>query len=395
MSGAADALSARMRWVEIDHGAIAHNVRSVRKVIGTAELWAVVKGDAYGHGAAEAARTALASGASGVAVSALSEALELRHAGVDGPLFVMNPVLPDQADLYVQYDLIVGAADLDGAAALGAAAAGRGRRARVHAKVDTGLGRFGSQGEAVGFIQDLQRIDGIEVEGVFSHFASADAPDLTVAEKQLQTFEHVLAALERAGARPPKAHMCNSPGTFTMPRAHFQMVRNGLSVYGMYSSPTVEAEARRLGVHLQPALALKARIAAVRRLPAGSAIGYGGTHVTEQETTVATLPIGYSDGVSRNLSGKLEVLVRGERRPLIGRVCMNHVMVDAGDLPVRPGEVVTLLGRDGDERVSAEEWADHLGTIAYEIVTMVGSRNPRVHLYDGQPAPAAARNGRA
>lgn len=390
-----DRLRARMRWVEIDHGAIAHNVRSVGKLLGATELWAVVKGQAYGHGAPEVARTALSAGAAGLAVSALTEALELREAGVDGPLFVMNPVLPDQADLYVKYDITVGVADLAGARALGGAAVAEGRRARVHVKVDTGLGRFGSAGETVDFIRDLHGIDGIEVEGVFSHFASADDEDLRVAEGQLQRFQGVLAALETAGLRPPKAHMCNSPGTFTMPGARFQMARNGLSVYGMYSSPAVAAKALEAGVPLRPALSLKARVAAVRRLPAGSPIGYAGTYVTTRETTVATLPIGYSDGVSRNLSGKIDVLVRGERRPLVGRVCMNHVMVDAGDLPVQLGEVVTLLGSDGAQRIAAEEWAEHLGTIAYEIVTMVGSRNPRVHLYDGQPAPVAATRNEA
>lgn len=386
-----DGLRARMRWVEIDHGAVARNVASVRKILGAAELWAVVKGDAYGHGAPEIARTALAAGAAGLAVSALSEGLELREAGVDGPLFIMNPALPDQADLYPKHSFIAGVADVEGAEALGRAAVQAGSPpVPIHVKVDTGLSRFGVQGDPMRLLRALHDVQGVEVQGIFSHFASADSPDLDSANAQLDAFERLLRQLQDSGLRPPKAHMCNSPGTFTVPRARLQMVRNGLSVYGMYSSPTVRERALELGVELRPALTLKARIAAVRRLPAGSPVGYGSTYVTERETTVATLPIGYSDGVSRNLSGKLHVLVQGRRRPLIGRICMNHVMVDAGDLPVDVGDVVTLLGRDGDEQVPAEEWANLLGTIAYEIVTMVGSRNPRVHLQDGRSAASAA-----
>src|SRR5690625_2440786 len=211
MTYAADHARARMRWVEIDHGAIAHNVRTLQRALGSSKLWAVVKGQAYGHGAPETARTALAAGAAGLAVSALSEALELREAGVDGPLFVMNPVLADQADLYVKHRIVASVAGLSGARALAEAAEAQSETVPVHVKVDTGLGRFGSKGDIIQFVADLEKLPGLNVQGIFSHFAAADDTDQTSALGQLATFENLLAELERRGLRPPVAHMCNSP----------------------------------------------------------------------------------------------------------------------------------------------------------------------------------------
>lgn len=382
MKDRTDVQRARMRWVEIDHSALAHNVAMLRQMLGPSQLWAVVKGQAYGHGAAEVARTALRAGAAGLTVSSLSEALELRAAGVDGSLLVMNPVLAEQADMYVQHALIATVADTTAAAALSAAAETADRPVPVHVKIDTGLSRYGTDDDVIAFVRHLHSLPKVKIEGVFSHFACADADDQRSARGQLRRFNELLSALSGAGLRPPVAHMCNSAGAIAIPEARLQMVRNGLSVYGMYSSASVRERALEAGVHLRPAMTLKARVSSVRRLAAGSPVGYGSTYTTEGRTTAITLPIGYADGVSRNLTGKLEVLVHGRRRPLIGRVCMNHVIIDAGDVPVQIGDVVTLLGADGDERVSAEEWADHLGTIAYEIVCMVGNRNPRVHVYD-------------
>lgn len=377
-----DVLRARMRWVEIDHGALVHNVGMLRQMLGPSELWAVVKGQAYGHGAVETARTVLDAGADGLTVSSLSEAVDLRTAGVNGPLLVMNPVLPEQADMYVKHDLIATVADETAAAALSAAAENSDRPVPVHVKVDTGLSRYGTDDDVIEFIGRLHSLPNVEIGGIFSHFACADAEDQRSVRGQLRRFNEFLSALSDADLRPPAAHMCNSAGAIVLPEARLQMVRNGLSVYGMYSSASVRERALEAGVHLRPAMTLKARVSSVRRLAAGSPVGYGSTYTTERPTTAITLPIGYADGVSRNLSGKLEVLVHGRRRPLIGRVCMNHVIVDAGDVPMQIGDVVTLLGAAGDERVAAEEWADHLGTIAYEIVCMVGNRNPRVHMYD-------------
>lgn len=368
-----------MRWVEIDHGAIAHNVRALQRSLGESRLWAVVKGEGYGHDAVRVARTCMGAGAQGLAVSALSEGIALREAGIKAPIFVMNPVLPEQARLYIEYDIIASVENEAGAQAL-AKANDKGRPWPVHVKVDTGLGRFGLLGQVVSFVRQLHTFSGLEVQGIFSHFASADEEDQRSALAQWQRFRELLTELARHNVRPPIAHIANSAATLALPETRLQMARNGLSVYGMYPSPYVKTKAEARGIYLQPALSLKAKIASVRRLPAGSAIGYGSTYVTDKETTIATLPIGYSDGVSRMLSGKLEVLVQGQRRPVRGRICMNHCIVDVTGLDVQPRDTVTLLGQDGEDSIAPEEWATLLGTIAYEIVCMVGSRNRRIHL---------------
>lgn len=379
-------MNSHVRWVEIDHRALAHNVQTLQKHVGGAQVWPVVKGRAYGHGAVEASRTFLQAGAAGLAVSALAEAVELRDAGIDAPLLVMNPVVPWQADVYARLRIQACVADPAAAEALSQAVAAAGAAADplpVHVKVDTGLGRFGlAPDEVVPFVKQLHSLSGLQVAGVFTHLASADEEDQTYARAQLTAFQDVLAALEEAGLRPPFAHAANSPATLALPESHFDLVRNGLAVYGLYPSPSTKRAAAAAGVELRPAMALKARVVAMRRVGAGTPVGYGSTWRAPGETTIITLPIGYSDGVSRLLSGKLEVLVHGRRRPVVGRICMNHCMVDAGDLPVRRGDVVTLLGRDDTGAViSAEEWAGHLGTIAYEVLCMVGSRNPRRHVY--------------
>lgn len=382
-----------LRWVEIDHGALAHNVKALKRYIAPAQLWPVVKGRAYGHGAVEAARTFLQAGADGLAVSALAEAEELRAGGIAGKIFVMNPVVPWQAEAYVALGLTASVADWEGAEALSrAAAAAPGEPVPVHVKVDTGLGRFGLlPDEVVPFVRRLHELPGLRVEGIFTHLASADEEDKTFARVQLERFRRVLQALEACGLRPPLAHAANSPATLALPESHFDLVRNGLAVYGLYPSPSCRRAAEEAGVELRPALSLKARVVSVRRLAAGTPIGYGSTYRTPRETTIITLPIGYSDGVTRLLSNKLQVLVHGQRRPVVGRICMNHCMVDAGDLPVQRGDVVTLLGRDETgAAVPAEEWAAMLGTITYEVLCMVGTRNPRVHVYENQQAGAVS-----
>lgn len=388
-------MDGHVRWVEVDHGALAHNVKVLKRHIAPAKLWPVVKGRAYGHGAVEAGRTFLRAGADGLAVSSLAEAEELRAGGIDGTVFVMNPAVPWQADAYATLRLTASVADVAGAEALSSAALARGTGpVPVHVKVDTGLGRFGLlPDEAVSFVRRLQDLPGVRVEGIFTHLASADEEDKSFARLQLERFRNVLAQLESYGLRPPLAHAANSPATLSMPESHFDLVRNGLAVYGLYPSTATRRAAEAAGVQLRPALSLKARVVSVRRLAAATPIGYGSTFRTPRETTVITLPIGYSDGVTRLLSGKLHVLVHGQRRPVVGRICMNHCMVDAGDLPVRRGDVVTLLGRDetGAE-IPAEEWAEQLGTITYEVLCMVGARNPRVHVQESRELDARAAN---
>jgi len=383
-------MSEPLRWVEIDHGALAHNVRALRQLLDGAQLWAVVKAQAYGHGPVETARTVLAAGAAGLIVAVVDEAVELRTAGVKGPILVLTPPLPDQALAYDTFDLIGTVADYETARVLAAAGERRGRPIPVHLKVDTGMGRLGVlPGDAVALATAVHGLAGVELAGVFTHMAAADEEDLSSARAQLERFNAVLAALERHGLRPPMAHAANSAGAIVLPESRYSLARVGIALYGIAPSSFVAARAKALGLELRPALAFRARVVAARRLPAGWPISYGSTYATRTETTVATLPVGYADGLSRSLSHKMHVLVHGQKRPIVGRICMNHCMVDAGDLPVRPGDVVTLLGADGGDTITAEDWAQALGTIPYEIVCMVGSRNPRRHLL-GTAAAAAS-----
>lgn len=375
-------MSSHVRWVEVDHEALAHNVRELQRHLGKSRLWPVVKGQAYGHGAAEAAQTFVDAGVDGLAVSALAEALELRAAGIDAPILVMNPVLPVQAPDYVRHRITAAVADMAAVRALAAAVdEAQAPPVDVHVKVDTGLARFGLlRDEVLPFVHDVRAVANVRLQGIFTHFACADMEDTKATDEQLAVFQAVLDELEEADVRPPIAHAANSAATLTRPETHFEMARNGLAVYGLYPSPSVRQAAEAAGVRLRPALSLKALAVSVRRVPAGTYVGYGRTHVTEEATTIVTLPIGYSDGVSRNLSNAVDVIIDGHRRPLVGRVCMNHCIVDAGTLPVERGAVVTLLGRDGDEHIPAEDWARRLDTIAYEVLCMVGSRNPRHHV---------------
>lgn len=374
-------MAGALHWVEVDHEALAHNVRVVRQALGGVQLWAVVKAQAYGHGAVETARTALAAGAAGLIVAVVDEAVELRAAGLDAPILVLTPPLVDQAPAYATYDLIAAVADLETARALAQAGQVRGRPIPVHIKVDTGMGRLGVRPEETpALVRAVHGLPGVRVAGLFTHMAAADEEDLTSARTQLARFDQVQVVLDRDGLRPEVVHAANSAAALVLPESRYSLARIGIALYGIAPSPAVARTLAAAGMRLVPALAFRARVVAARRVPAGWPISYGSTYVTAAETTIATLPVGYSDGVSRGLSHKLHVLMHGQRRPVVGRICMNHCMADAGDLPVRPGDVVTLLGRDGDEEITAEEWAAHLGTIPYEIVCMVGSRNPRRHL---------------
>jgi len=370
------------RWVEIDHGALAHNVAALRGLLGESQLWAVIKAQAYGHGPVETAHTVLKAGADGLVVAVVEEAIELRSAGLKAPILVLTPPLPDETPEFAVHELVAAVADEATARALSAAGVAHGRPIPVHVKVDTGMGRLGVMPErAPALVQAAGDLPGIRVAGVFTHFANADDEDLSSARRQLAVFNEVLDNLvgNGPGPRPFLTHAANSAAAIVLPESRLSLARIGLALYGYAPSPAVAGCLNRAGIRLRPALAFRTRVAAVRRVPKGWPVSYGSTYVPPVETTIATLPVGYSDGVSRTLSHKLHVLVHGQRRPVVGRICMNHCMVDVGDLPVRPGDVVTLLGQDGQASITADEWAAHLGTISYEVLCMVGTR-PRRHV---------------
>jgi alanine racemase len=349
----------RPTWLEVDLGAIGRNTRLIKEAVGPEVAVLVsLKADAYGHGALGVARTVMRNGAGWLGVATVSEARPLREA--------------------VQLDLRATVYAPELAAALARAARDLGREVRVHVKIDTGMGRLGLRAEdvpgIVTFFEQLRSLSGLVVEGVFTHLATADSRDQTHAPRQLDRFERVLAALDEHALRPPLVHAANSAALFTLPEARYNLVRPGIAVYGLPPSEEV-----RLPEGFRPALSFKTQVAQVKDVPAGEVISYGATYVTPGPTRIATLPVGYADGFRRGPATWGEVLVRGQRAPLVGRVCMDQCMIDVSRIPgVRIGDEVVLIGRQGNDELTAEEVAARLGTIHYEVVAELLARVPRV-----------------
>ena len=369
----------RPTWLEIDLNAIAQNTRLIAKRAGPdTRVLVSLKADAYGHGALRVARTVLRNGASWLGVATVSEAEPLRAAGITAPILVFGYIAPWQAREAVRLDLRATVYSLDAARALSQAACDLGRELRVHVKVDSGMARLGLRAEdvegVVTFGRALRDLPGLVTEGIFTHLATADSADQTYARRQLARFETVLAALDAAGLRPPIAHAANSAAVLSLPEARYDLVRPGIAIYGL--NPSDEAP---LPPGFAPALAFKTQVAQVKEIPAGEGVSYGATYVTTAPTRIAVLPVGYADGFRRAPSNWGEVLVRGRRAPILGRVCMDQCMVDVTAIPgVQPGDEVVLIGRQGEDELTAEEVARRLGTIAYEVVAELLARVPRV-----------------
>jgi alanine racemase len=373
-----DAVSLRPTWAEVDLGILAGNVRALKACAhpGTA-LMAVVKADGYGHGAVQVARAAQAAGAEWLGVAIPEEGFELRRAGIGGPILILGWTPPAQAAWVVEADLTATVFSLAGARDLVLAARAAGM-ARVHLKVDTGMGRLGvlTGQEGLAEAMDICQMTGLNVEGAFTHLATADEADGTFALRQLELFQDFLGRLERQGVSFALRHAANTAALASFPGSHFDLVRPGLGLYGYLPSPYVTPVPG-----LRPALTWKTRVSHLKVLPAGSPVGYGRTYHTTGPTTIATLPVGYADGYPRSLSNAADVLLRSRRCPIAGRVCMDQLMVEVPDgLPVRVGDEVVLLGQQGGEVIDADELAGKAGTIAHEILTGIGPRVPRVYL---------------
>ncbi len=334
---------------------------------------AVVKADGYGHGAVEVSRTALESGADCLGVALPEEGAVLRQAGIDVPILVFSSIQPNEAYKIIASRLDQTLCSMELAQALDQQARQGAFPINVHVKVDTGMGRIGLQPEDVpAFIRDLQRLKGLHVMGIFTHFASADEADKTFSKRQIEIFDGLIRELELSDFKIPQKHMANSAAVLDLPESYYDLVRPGIMIYGLYPSATVSRS-----IELKPAMTLKTRISFLKTVPPATPISYGRTFVTQKETRVATLPVGYADGYSRLLSSQGEALVNGHRAPVIGRVCMDMCMIDvsqAGD--VKPGDEVILFG----EELSVDEIAAKVGTINYEIVCAVGKRVPRVYV---------------
>ena len=367
----------RWAWVEIDLDAIRHNVASLRAVAGPAAVWAVVKADGYGHGAVDVARAAMDAGAEGLCVALVAEGLELRRAGIAAPILLLSEQPPETVGHIVEHRLtptVYTRQFLDALVAVGPTGL------PVHLKIDTGMQRVGAHPHAAAAMAQsiAERAPAVRLAGVFSHLAVADDPSDAFTARQVERFDGALKhVIERVGS-VPLIHLANSAGTLAHPETRRSMVRAGIAIYGVSPGHGVDD----LCADLRPALQLRARVSYVKMARAGSRISYGRVHKFERDTTVATIPIGYADGVPRRLSSTGgEVLIGGRRRQIVGRVTMDQLMVDCGDDAVNVGDDVVLIGNqdgpDGEQTIRAEDWADRLDTIGYEIVCGISSRVPR------------------
>ncbi len=367
----------RPTWAEIDLGAIRRNAHRIHELAKKKEVdWvAVVKADGYGHGAIRVAQEALSEGAAMLAVALVEEGIALRRAGIRAPILVMGAYIPGTAHAYAEHELGVTLSDVAQADALAREAQGMGGRLVVHIKVDTGMGRLGVlPAHALALAGRVRSAEGLLLEGVFSHLATADEPDLTYTKEQLRAFTGVLQRLSEAGIQPRWRHILNTGGLLQHDPGATNMARVGLALYGLAPSDHLQE-----GVGLLPAMTFRTQVNAVKEVPAGTFVSYGRRYRTRAMTKLATIPVGYADGMSRLLSGKIFVDIRGRRFPVVGSICMDQAVIDVGGAAVTPGDTVVLFGRAGDEYILPDEWAAALGTINYEIVCMVSARVPRLY----------------
>jgi len=365
-------------WAEIDLDAIAANTRAIKRIVGDeTEIIAIVKANAYGHGEVPVAQTVLHHGATRLAVHRTIDGVRLREAGIEAPILILGYTPPSGIDLVLDYDLTPTAIDRAFVAQLSKAATAP---VSIHVKVDTGMSRYGLfPDEVLGFLRTVEALPRVEIEGLFSHFATADEADRAPMLAQWRCFQQVLEEVEAAGFEIPLRHICNSAGVLSLPEAHLDAVRPGILLYGQH--PSAEC---RAPFELQPALTLKSMVVRVRTLPAGSAIGYGRTYITEKPLRVALVPIGYGDGYHRLISNRGAVLIHGQRAPVRGRVSMDQIVVDVDDIDdVHLGDEVVIIGRQGDAQITTEDVARWAETINYEVLTALHPQVVRTYRLNG------------
>jgi alanine racemase len=376
-------------WAEVDLDAVAGNVRTLRTLAPSAELMAVVKADAYGHGLLPVARTAVAAGATWLGAAQFTEAFALRDAGLTTPLLTWLSVPGSDFAGAIAREIDVSASATWVVDEIAAAARAVGRPARVHLKVDTGLGRGGAFGQdwpdLVRHVLPLEAEGVVRVVGIWTHFAHADAPEHPTVLRQQEVFFEAVADAERAGLRPEIRHLANSAATLVHPSAHADLVRPGIAMYGLTPVPQIDDD-----FGLRPAMTVRARLALVKRLPAGQGISYGHAYAPAVDTVVGLVPAGYADGIPRNATNAAPVLVGDLHTTIAGRVCMDQFVVDLGPgATASAGDVVTLFGGAPGEP-TAQQWADATDTISYEIVSRIGPRVPRLHVGGPPDGPGAS-----
>ena len=370
---------------DIDLDAICHNMEEMHRLTDpNTKLMAVIKTDGYGHGAIPIARELEAVDyVYGYAVATEEEALALRADGIGKPVLILGYTFPEQYEALLQARITPAIFTLESARLLSETAERLNTTAHVHIKLDTGMGRVGFlvSEESADVIAQIAKLPHIMIEGMFTHFARADETDKTSANRQLSDFLHMADMLEKRGVHVPLKHCSNSAGILDLPQANLDIARAGITLYGLHPSEEVHLER----MDMKPAMSLKSQVVHVKTLPAGYGISYGGTYVTETERRIATIPVGYGDGYARSLSNKGDVLIRGRRAPICGRICMDQFMVDVTDIPeVCVGDVVTLIGTDGREQITMEELGEKSGRFNYEFACDLGKRIPRIFYRDGR-----------
>lgn len=368
---------------EINLDAIHENVVNAKALTKPeTKLMAIIKADAYGHGAVMVAHT-LEDVADAYGVAILEEGIELRQSGINKPILILGYTPAPLYPAMIKYDIATAVFEYEMAEKMSEAAEKTGKKAKIHIKLDTGMSRIGFKpdDESLEVIKKIAKLPAVEIEGCFTHFATMDEKDKTKAMKQFERYIDFVKRIEDAGIKIPIKHISNSAGIIEKQEVNLDMVRDGICVYGMYPSDEVD----KTKLKLTPAMEIKSYVSFVKTLEAGVEIGYGGTYTTTKETTVATIPVGYADGYSRALSNRGRVLIKGKSFPIIGRVCMDQFMVDISELPkIKQGDEVTLVGRDGGEYISIEEVADMSYSFNYEFVCDIGKRIPRVYYKDGK-----------
>jgi alanine racemase len=371
-------LSRRPVWAEIDLNAIKHNIKTIRGFLKTDTLFmAVVKANAYGHGAKKIAELAVESGVDRLGVALVEEAVELRDAGINIPIHILNEPPVSYSSFISEYNLIPSVCSFSVAKAISESAVKHNKEVKVHIKVDTGMNRLGLfPEEVVSFIRSIEKLPGLKIEGIFTHFAIADQPENNYTLRQLEKFNNLTVELKKENINIPIIHAANSAATILFNQSHYDMVRIGIALYGLHPSGSTKGL-----VDLRPAISLKARISYIKNILSGDKVSYGLTYTSSEDTTIAVLPLGYADGYTRLLSNKSQVLVNGKRANTVGTICMDQFMVDVGDIGnINVGDEVVLMGNQGIETISSDELAAILGTINYEIVCMISDRVPRIYV---------------
>jgi alanine racemase len=359
------------------------NYKEIRKITDNkSKICAVVKADGYGMGAYEVAKVVLSCGASYLAVAFLDEALALRHKGIDVPILILGYTPEEQFHKVVEYDLTQTIYSLKSAEILSNVAQRMRKNAKIHIKLDTGMNRLGFQAEplAIPELKKLFRFKGLGIEGIYTHFAKADENDIVFTYGQFDKYMAIVETLERDGFNIPIKHVANSAAIIQFPDTHLDMVRAGIILYGLYPDGVDKEKIR-----LNPIMTLKTQVSYVKHLLKGRSISYGGAFVTQRDSIIATLPVGYADGYSRRLSSKGTVIIKGKRAPIVGRICMDQCMVDVTDIDgVLPGDEVILIGNMGKEVISVDDVANAIDTIRDEVINNISKRVPRIYIKDGE-----------